>query len=291
MPMDFSAISAGKLRQRLNLLFYVTVTLGPLLLGVGYALLYSLGLTGLVSRGLSLDAWEKTIGTGVLWTTLGFSIGVAAVSIALSVGLALATVLYGRSLFQRGALSFLIYLPLVFPAIVVAFYTFQLLGKAGFLSRLAYQAGLSDGLTAFPDWVNDPYGIAIVFAHVLMATPFFIILFLNLYSNERLEDFSRVAVSLGATRAQARWRVAIPVLIRKSFATLVLYFIFVMGSYEIPLLLGSQSPQMVSVLAIRKLQRFNLGDIPQAYAISVVYALLVVGLVIWLIGRRREQLG
>jgi len=70
-----------------------------------------------------------------------------------------------------------------------------------------------------------------------------------------------------------------------------LYFMFVMGSYEIPLLVGSQSVQMVSIRTIQRLQRYNLGDIPEAYAISVAYTLMIVILLGGLLGYNRKQMG
>jgi putative spermidine/putrescine transport system permease protein len=200
-------------------------------------------------------------------------------------------VLRSPQAFTRGALSFFIYLPLSIPAIVMAFFIFQLLGKGGWLSRLSYQLGLIGALEQFPDWVNDNYGIGIIVAHVIMATPFFTIFFANLYQNERLGEYLHLAATLGAKKRQRIFRVAVPVLLRRGLATVFLYFMFVMGSYEIPLLVGSQSVQMVSIRTIQRLQRYNLGDIPEAYAISVAYTLMVVALLAGLLGYNRKQLG
>ena len=55
----------------------------------------------------------------------------------------------------------------------------------------------------------------------------------------------------------------------------MLFFIYVMGAYEIPLLLGRQSPQMLSVLAMRKYARFDITQKPEAFAIAFLYAVLV----------------
>jgi putative spermidine/putrescine transport system permease protein len=55
-----------------------------------------------------------------------------------------------------------------------------------------------------------------------------------------------------------------------------LFFVFVLGSYEIPLLLGRQSPQMMSILTMRKLERFDLATIPQAYVIALIYTVMMV---------------
>lgn len=271
----------------LGLGLFFTLTAFPLLLGIGYALLYSLGLTGMLREGFTLEHWRAVLGSASFWESMAFSACVALVSISLAVALALLLVVRRPHAFEEGPLSYFIYLPLAIPAIVMAFFIFQMMSKAGFLSRLAFHLGLIRGLSRFPDWVNGQYGIGIITAHFLMALPFFLILYTQMYHHEGMEALMQQARTLGATHRQAAWRVAAPALFRRSFATVVLYFLFVMGSYEIPLLLGSQSRQMVSVLAIQKLQRFNLGDIPQAYTISVIYSVMVVLLVLWLLGAKK----
>ena len=272
----------------ISFLVFILLTVVPLLAGDIYALLYSLGLTGVLSAGFTLENWIKVLTASEFWRSLGFSFYVASVSMILATSLALAAVVRFGSWFQRGVLSFMIYLPLVFPAMVMAFYTFQFLSKGGILSRIGFQIGLLNDLNEFPDWINDRWGIGIIFAHVCMATPFLIILFSNLYQSERLQSYSDLAKTMGATVQQINFRVLIPVLLSRAFATLVLYFVFVMSSYEIPLLLGSQSRQMVSVFTIQKLQRFNLQDIPQAYVVSVVYMILVIIVVSASFSRRKH---
>ncbi|MCB0637451.1 MAG: hypothetical protein KDC54_12570 [Lewinella sp.] len=271
----------GRIHQTGTLLRYglfVILAVLPLVLGLGYALTYSLGLTGLLSEGFTLAYWAKVLSSGEVWWSVGLSFYAAVVTMSLSIGLALLAVLYWRERVLRGRFSFAWYLPLVLPAMVVAFLVFQWLGKGGFFSRLAFQMGWTDGLQAFPTLMNDPYGIGIIVAHTLMAMPFFVILFANIYQSEQLGVLGASAATLGASRRQIRWRITVPVILLRARATLLLYGIFVMSSYEVPLLLGRQSPQMVSVLVVRKLQRYNLADIPQAYVISIVYAGVVFGL-------------
>ena len=272
-----------------SLSLFLALTGLPLVLGAGYSLLHSTGLAGLGTEGFTLRHWDSVLTGGEFWRSLGFSFWVAVCSIGLAVGLAMAAVLPGQGKWQRGVLSWLVYLPLTLPAMVAAFLIFQTLSGAGLASRLAFRLGLTDGIGGFPNWVNDPWGVGIIAAHVLMATPFFIILFSNLYQSERLGEYAQLAATLGATARQSARRVIVPVLLRQSFPTLVLYFIFVMGSYEIPLLLGSQSPGMVSVLTIRKLQRFDLADMPQAYVIGVLYTVFVVGAVVVLLRSKQDK--
>lgn len=252
-------------------------------LGLGYALLYSLGLLGLLSRGFTLGHWGAVLADPELWWALLFSGWVALTTIGLSTGLALLAVLRWRGDLLTGLRSYVFYLPLALPATVMAFLVFQWLGDAGLLARLAYQTGLIGSTTEFPHLINDRWGIGIIVAHVFMATPFLTIFFGNLYREERVEELRAVAATLGMAPRSAASRLVLPLLLRRGRATLLLYGIFVFSSYEIPLLLGSQSPGMISALTIRKLQRYNLGDIPQAYAIAIIYALLLAGLlVLWL---------
>ncbi len=270
-----------------HLTLFILLAGVPLLAGLGYALLYSLGLTGVLNEGFTIEHWHKTLINKNLWQSLGFSFYIAFITMGIAIGLALWAVVRQGEAFRSGYLSFLIYLPLTLPATVMGFYSFQLLAKSGLLSRLGFQAGLLNDLANFPVLVNDSWGVGIIFTHVCMATPFLVILFTNLYHNENLKAFAALAETLGARPPQVTWRIIIPVLLQKSFATLVLYFVFVMSSYEIPLLLGSQSRQMISVFTIEKLQRFNLQDIPQSYAISVLYGMLLIILVINLLGRNK----
>ena len=59
-----------------------------------------------------------------------------------------------------------------------------------------------------------------------------------------------------------------------------------LGSFEIPLLLGPQSPQMISVLARRKFGLFDLEQKPQAFIIALLYTGLVVALLLVFLRRR-----
>lgn len=270
-----------------HLTLFILLAGVPLLAGLGYALLHSLGLIGVLNEGFTTTNWHKTLINKNLWQSLGFSFYIAFITMSIAIGLALWAVVRQGDAFRSGYLSFLIYLPLTLPATVMGFYSFQLLAKSGLLSRLGFQAGLLNDLADFPVLVNDSWGVGIIFTHICMAAPFLVILFTNLYHNENLKSFVALAKTLGATPPQVTQRIIVPVLLQKSFATLVLYFVFIMSSYEIPLLLGSQSRQMISVFTIEKLQRFNLQDIPQAYAISVLYGMLLIILVINLLGRNK----
>jgi len=264
----------------LSLSLFILLACVPLVMGVGYALLYSLGVVGLIGEGFTFIYWERVLADGEIWTSLAFSFYLAAASMLLALGLSLALVLKLRERLQGGWASYLLYFPLALPAMVAGFFAFQMLGNGGFLARIAAQLGLLTEPGQFPGLINDSWGIGIIFAHVIMAVPFLSLLLLQTWESERLGELRQLATTLGARPWQFSRRVAIPVLLRGTFPSLVLYFIFVLGSYEIPLLLGREDPQMVSVLIIRKLRRFDLQDKPEAYFLALLYTLLVITVVI-----------
>lgn len=265
--------------KHISITIFILFAAVPVLLGFGYALLYSFGLTGILSDGFTTEYWEKTLLASEFWKSLGFSLFVALIVMTISLFFSIWIVISWTKNLYKGLLSYVTYLPLAFPAIVMAFFSFQLLSKSGFISRIVFNLGWIDDLSQFPDWTNDAYGVAIIFSLCLLITPFFIILYSNLYQNERIAELKALAQTLGAHKNQITTKIIVPILLKKSAFTIMLFLIFVMGTYEIPLLLGRQDPSMLSVFIIQKLQKFNLADIPQAYAVSVIYILLIATLI------------
>lgn len=260
----------------------------PLTLALGYAALYSLGMVGLLSDGFTLGNWAELL-TGEFGRSIAFSAYVALMSILGALGVALTLLLAARRTLAQPAAYRLLFLPLTLPPIVAAFVVFQLLSGGGVVSRLAWHAGLVSGPGAFPALVQDPYGLGIILTHTLLVFPFLLLVLLNLWQNENLGELSRVAASLGAGRRHVVLKVQLPLLLRGIFPLAALYFVFFLGAYDIPLVLGASSPRMMSVLVLEKLQRYNLADIPVAYAMATWYALLCLATIAVLYSRFRRR--
>lgn len=259
----------------IKLLFGLLIVL-PVVVGLGYALSYSLGLTGLLSEGFTLDYWQKALTSRSLWVSFLYSLSIGVVSVFVSLCFAVTMALSWNKSIQHGRLSYFIFLPLCFPATVMAFVVLQWLSPSGWFSRIVFQLGFTDVLNDFPNLVRDFYGIGIIVCSVLLITPFFSILMSNIYRNENLLQLENLSKTLGASPSKTLRKVTLPILFQKSKMTLLLFVIFVMGSYEVPLILGRQYPQMVSVAIVQKIQKFNLDDIPLGFAMSVLYVFLVI---------------
>ncbi len=247
----------------------------PFAAGLIYALFYSIGFAGAFAKGFTLQHIKAVLYSNDLLSSFLYSLYIALSVIVYSLLLVIPAVAGFHRKINDGKKSFLVYLPLAVPAIVASFISFQVMGKTGVLSSVFFKLGIIKDLQQFPDVVNDVFATSIIATHILMAVPFFLIYFSNLFLTERLQDMSAIAASLGAGKRQILQKLVFPVLLKRGLAAILLYFIFVFGSYEIPLLLGRQQPQMISVLIVRKLQRFNLADVPQGYFLSLLYSLLM----------------
>lgn len=247
----------------------------PLIAGLGYAIMYSLGFANTLSNGFTLDNYSKLFNDHSLIQNFGYTIILSIISLGITVVLSLGISLQFQSYFRKGMMSYLVNLPLSFPAIVGAFFFFQFLSSGGILARLFYKFGLINSISQFPNLINDQWSIGIIVTQTFISCPFFILLFSNIYKNQQIAEYLNLSYTLGANKFSASFKIAAPIMLNKSLPTLFLYFIFKLGTYEIPLLLGQSNPETISVMAVRKLQRFNLLDIPQGYAVAVLYAFLV----------------
>jgi len=235
----------------------------------------------------SLAAWRAVLTEGEALGSLALSAFVATAVVALALGLALPLALALRDRVRRGIVGAALHAPLAVPAVVAAFVAFQLLTPSGIVGRWLVAAGVVGGMEGVPVVVNDRWAVGIVLAHVALAVPFLVLLLAELADSERLADLARLARTLGAGQRAVRWRVEVPVLLRAAVPQAALLWVAVLGSYEIPLLLGRQSPQMLSVLTLRTFERFDLADKPKAFVLAVLYA-LAVGAVLAVVLRRRE---
>ncbi len=265
--------------ERIGLALFFLLTVLPVALSLLYAALYGFGVVGLLSRGFTFDHWRRVLTSVEVWASVGLSLYVATAVVVLTTALALPLALALRARLESGPLVYILSLPLAIPGTVAAVLVLQLLAGAGLLSRIAYRLGLTDGIAGFPSFVRDAWLSGVVLAHVAIAVPFFALLFAELHRSERILALGELAATLGAHRGQRLLRVTLPILLRAATPSLALLFVVVLGSFEIPLLLGRLSPQMLSTLTYRKYSLFDITQKPEAYILALGYTLLVLALV------------
>lgn len=281
--------SRSSVVERAGLPLFFLLAVLPVVLSLAYAALYGVGLAGLLSTGFTLEHWRRVITSQEVWSSAGLSVYVAGAVVLATTALALPLALALRERLEAGWLAPVLSFPLAIPGTVGAVLTLQLLAGAGLLSRVAYRLGLTAGVAGFPSLVQDRWLVGVIATHVALATPFFVFLFADLYRSERTADLLELARTLGANRRQRLLRVTLPLLLHAAVPSFSLLFILVLGSFEVPLLLGRQSPQMLSVLTYRKYGLFDLTQKPEAYILALGFTVLALGLVAVAFRGRRVQ--
>lgn len=275
--------------KKLGFICFFAFAVLPLASGLVYALLYSYGLVGALSQGWSGNAWSQTLLDGGFWTSMGLSVGVATVVLVLATALALWLVFVLHKEMENPRFRFLFHFPLAIPPMVAAFVSFQWLGNSGMLSRLGAGLQASDSPENFPVLINDALYLGVAATLFLGTFPFLFLVLHSHFKSANLLQISDLASTLGAKTGQIRRIVLAPILLRRAAPTLLLYGIFLLGAYEVPLLLGRQNPAMISMFIHQKFNRFNLSDLPVAYVATVLYALLVMGLVFFFFRKRNPS--
>jgi len=174
------------------------------------------------------------------------------------------------------------------PGIAVAQMVANVLGPGGWFSRLSYHAGLIHSANDFPPLINDRFNVGMTISIVLGLLPLSLLYFSQLWGAVRIDRCCHLAQSLGASWWDARLRVALPMLVLRGKSMMMLLFILSLGSYEVPLLLGQQSPQMFSVATQRLATGFDLTLKPQAYVLAVLY-LTCTSLILMMYVHRRQS--
>ncbi|QCK16427.1 sulfate ABC transporter permease [Mangrovivirga cuniculi] len=246
--------------------------------GLVYAFLYSLGIIGVLSKGMTFQYWNEILSSGFIMSLL-YSLFIGIITIIISFFLAYFIYPLFKDRFGRGQL--ILFVPLSIPPMVWAFFHYLIFTGGGFISRLSYQLGLINVPGDFPVLVNDNLGSIVILTHVVMAFPFFVLYFIRVHNSEKIDSLITLAKNFGASNLEAGLKVRFPILFIKSKVLLILYLVFVAGSYEVPLLLGSQSPRMITVFILDKMQRFDLSDKPVAYGSAFLYALIVLIIVLF----------
>ncbi|TAM97970.1 MAG: ABC transporter permease subunit [Rhodanobacteraceae bacterium] len=267
----------------------LAMTVGPVVAGLGFMLLYSVGGIGLLATGWTLRYWTAALQDSETWVALGYSFAVGLVSLVLALALALGLQAALGAQVRRRPLRGLLFVPLAVPALVAALLSVELFGNAGLLARLAHAVGWIAQPADFPNLLFTPAGSGIVLTHVLLVGPFLLLLLDRLARHERVEELAWVARTLGASRWQAWRKVTVPVLLRAGMPTLSVYFIVLVGAFEVPLLVGASYPQMISVLVQRQFSQFDLASKPQAYVVAVLYGVLAMGLLLALFAWRGRR--
>ncbi|MFQ5761041.1 MAG: ABC transporter permease [Acidiferrobacterales bacterium] len=238
---------------------------------------------GFYEPGFELASYERFF-TPFFVRILGFSLfaaGLAAI-VCVTVGFSFTYLLTRMQ--QRAQILMLVFMLAVLSLseVIIGFAWSTLLSRTAGVSNLLVWVGLMDQSVAW-----TPGFVALLFGLVYLGFPYTVLV---LYpSLSRLDpELPEVAVTMGASPLRAFFTVVVPVLRNAIVATLILIFVFTLGAFLLPQVLGRPQHWTLSVLITD--QAIFQSNIPFAAAMAIflmLVSLALVGLTL-LLGKGQE---
>lgn len=225
------------------------------------------------------DAWTRLFGDPIFVDALVFTVRAAFLSTLISVliSIPLAFALRNSSAVARALVAAPIPVPHLVTASLVGFW----LGPGGFLDRLLFELPV----------VRDSFGVGVILVYVLKEVPFLTMLILAALSSENAarEEAARTL----SPRRWDRWKhVLLPELRRPLVLGSLVVAAFVLGSTEVPLVVGPVSPDVLttwSINVVRIRGPVARADAAAGLVVSSALVILIAIVMIWFAMRARSR--
>lgn len=181
-------------------------------------------------------------------------------------------VMYGKT---KGTAMRVVQLPIVVPHVVVALFIINIFAQNGILARAAYALGMIQDQRQFPVILYNGGGVGIILAYLWKEIPFIIYFITALMANIN-GKLGEAAVNLGAGRWKAFWKVTLPLCQKTIWSGFLIIFVFALGAYELPMLLGATTPKALPVLAYQQYTHPDLRNRPYAMALNGIIIIISV---------------
>lgn len=216
---------------------------------------------------------------------LGFSLGLAVLVAVCCVAIGVPFTYLMTRMSRRAQIVWMVALlsVLSLSEVIIGFAWSTLLSRTAGITNLLVTLGLMENAVAL-----SPGFPAVLTAMVYQALPYTILV---LYpALVRLDPtLTEAARTLGASPLRAFFTVVVPALRTTILATLIMVFIFALGSYLLPQILGRPQHWTLSVLITD--QAIYQSNMPFAAAMAVFLVLVTLGMVALTLfaGRKREE--
>ena len=167
----------------------------------------------------------------------------------------------------------LVQIPIVVPHVVVAIFILNIFSKSGLLARILSALGLISSQEQFINLVYDKYGIGIILAYLWKEIPFIIYFAISIMANIN-DRLGEAAINLGASKCETFRKVTLPLCKNTILSGFLIIFVFALGAYEIPQLLGPTLPKALPVLSYIQYIHPNLQNRPYAMALNGIIILI-----------------
>ena len=253
--------------------------------GIVFALLQAFGLAVPVESGKpGFSAFIEALSSAWFYRSFGYSIYIGFTSAVISVtgGTALAYFLWQLPVTRQKS-GLITRIPLILPHIAVGFLVLLFFSQSGFFSSLAFHIGLIDSPAEFPSLVYNKSGGGILMAYVYKEIPFVVIMVFAILKRFN-RDIICAASMLGAGGRRIFFRLIFPHIYPVVSTTFIILFLFSFGAFDIPFIIGTSSPEMLSVHVFNVYFKRDLSLRPYAMAMLVLMLLFSLSIT-WLYSR------
>lgn len=246
-----------------------------LITGLFSALMQSLGIMpSLGLREPTLAYYREAFAKPELYAALRLSLRTAAVSAVLAAvtGTALCGLITASGC-SSSPWMHIIQLPIIVPHAAAALFAVNLLSQNGVLARLCYALGLIGTQQAFPMLLYDPRGTGVIIAYLWKEIPFIIYFVIALMAHIN-GGLGEAAQNLGAGQIRTFVSITLPLCKNTILSGFLIIFVFALGAYELPALLGATLPKALPVLAYQAYIHPDMHNRPYAMALNGILILI-----------------
>lgn len=173
----------------------------------------------------------------------------------------------------KGGFMRMIQLPIIVPHVVVALFVINIFAQNGILARLAYALGMIQEQQQFPAIVYNVHGVGIILAYLWKEIPFIIYFVIALMANIN-GKLGEAAVNLGAGKWTAFRKVTLPLCKNTILSGFLIIFVFALGAYELPFILGTTTPKALPILAYQQYTHPDLKNRPYSMALNGIIIII-----------------
>ena len=151
----------------------------------------------------------------------------------------------------------------------------NIFSQNGVLARIGYALGMLQEQQQFPMLIYDTKGVGVILAYLWKEIPFILYFVIALMANIN-ENLGEAAINLGAGRWTAFCKIPLPLCKGAVISGFLIIFVFALGAYELPFLLGATSPKALPVLAYQQYIHPDLRNRPYSMALNGIIIILSV---------------
>ena len=204
-----------------------------------------------------------------------YSFKIAGVSAVLSIliGIFMCYVLISTK--RSGLINAIVKLPIIVPHTIVALMIINVMSQNGLLARILFHLNIISDQSQFPLLINDAGRVGVILAYIWKEAPFVIYFVITLMAAIS-SNLGEAAINLGASRLTAFIKVSLPLCIGNILSAFLIIFVYALGAYELPQILGATQPKALPILSDIEFQKPDLRLRPYAMAYNGVLTVISV---------------